>query len=219
MSSTLRTRNQLARADKTRVIRRRIIAAATELFVRDGYLETTMAGLAEQAGVAVQTLYLSFGGKAAVLAAALDDAVAGDDERVPEREWFARLHAEPDGAAALTVFVEAAAQVVARHYPLYASVAAAAADPEPAELLRRAKRRRLETHGRIVDELVGKRGFSEALSLDRATEVVHTLMSPETYGLLVVDHGWTGADWALWVERHLRVELFPLMGVDGPIER
>jgi AcrR family transcriptional regulator len=45
--------------------RHRVVAAAAPLFVRDGYVETTMAGIARAAGVAVQTLYLSFGSKAA----------------------------------------------------------------------------------------------------------------------------------------------------------
>lgn len=68
-----------------------MIAAASELFVRDGYLQTTMADVARAADVAVQTLYLGFGSKVAVLAAALDVAIAGDDDLVPvlERPWVA----------------------------------------------------------------------------------------------------------------------------------
>ena len=54
----------------------RVVAATSPLFVARGYLDTTMAELAGAAGVAVQTLYLAFGSKAAVLQAVWD---AGPD--------------------------------------------------------------------------------------------------------------------------------------------
>ena len=72
----VRSRNR-AQAERTRATRSRIVDAATSLFVRDGYLETTMSGIAKAAGVAVQTLYLSFGSKVAVLEAALVAATEG----------------------------------------------------------------------------------------------------------------------------------------------
>ena len=59
------------RADRAAATRQRVLHAAVALFVERGYLETTMAAMAAAAGVAVQTLYLSFGSKAAVLEAAL----------------------------------------------------------------------------------------------------------------------------------------------------
>src|SRR6516225_4017003 len=108
MATGSRTKNRAVRAEKARATRRRIIAAATELFTRDGYLQTTMADIARLADVAVQTLYLSFGSKVAVLTAALDMAIAGDDDPVPvlERPWFARLRAEPDPIAALDIVAD-----------------------------------------------------------------------------------------------------------------
>src|SRR5688500_10754731 len=142
------SRVRTARAERAMATRQRVVAAAAPLFVRDGYVETTMAGIARAAGVAVQTLYLSFGSKAAVL-----DAV----------------------------------------------LRAAAADPEPAELLDRARRAALAAHGQAVDELAEKPGFTARISLQRATEVVAALLSPETYGLLVVAQGWATPDWAEWV--------------------
>jgi hypothetical protein len=60
-----------------------------------------------------------------------------------------------------------------------------------------------------VDELAEKPGFTDRISLQRATEIVATLLSPETYGLLVAGQGWTTPDWADWITRHLIVDLFP----------
>ena len=184
--------------------RQRVVAAAAPLFVRDGYVETTMAGIARAAGVAVQTLYLSFGSKAAVLEAAL--AIVSADQ---PNGGLTAMHAEPSGPAALRRYVDHAAAQVERRYALDAVLRAAAADPEPAELLDRARRAALAAHGQAVDELAEKPGFTARLSLQRATEVVAALLSPETYGLLVVAQGWATPDWAEWVSAHLTVDLFP----------
>jgi AcrR family transcriptional regulator len=184
--------------------RQRVVAAATPLFVRDGYVETTMAGIARAAGVAVQTLYLSFGSKAAVLEAAL--AVVPDDQ---PNEWLADVRAEPAGPAALRRYVEHTAVQVERRFPIDAVLRAAAADPEPAELLDRTRRMELVAHGQAVDELAEKPGFTTEISLQRATEIVATLLSHETYGLLVVTQGWPPQDWVDWATHHLAVDLFP----------
>lgn len=184
--------------------RQRVVASATPLFVRDGYVETTMAGIARAAGVAVQTLYLSFGSKAAVLEAAL--AVVPDDR--PDG-WMAHVRAEQEGPAALRRYVEHVAAQVERRFPLDAVLRAAAADPEPAELLGRTRRAELAAHAQAVDELAEKPGFTTQISLQRATEIVSTLLSHETYGLLVGTQGWPPQDWADWATHHLGVDLFP----------
>ncbi|HEX6871987.1 MAG TPA: TetR/AcrR family transcriptional regulator [Micromonosporaceae bacterium] len=210
MATASRAKNKAVRAEKARETRRRIVAAASELFTRDGYLQTTMAGIAAHAAVAVQTMYLSFGSKVAVLSAALDVAIVGDDEPVPvlDRPWFAELRDEPDGKAALRLFVTAASQIVHRTYPLYAVTRDASADPELGEVLRRNKQLRFVTHTAVTRELATKAGFRPGLGVPLAAQTVYTLMSQETYGLLVSEHGWSVAEWADWVERHIRAELF-----------
>jgi AcrR family transcriptional regulator len=193
-----------ARAERAAATRARIVEAAVPLFVEHGYLETTMAGIARAAGVAVQTLYLSFGSKVAVLEAALGARRA--DEPV---EWVARLHAEPDGRSALRVYTTATAAQIERRHPLDAVLRAAAADPEPAELLDRTRRAAFALHAAAVDEFAEHPGFTTRITVQRATEIVATLLSPETYGLLVAGQGWATADWVEWVAVHLAADLFP----------
>jgi AcrR family transcriptional regulator len=200
----LATRARTARAERALATRHRVIEAAAPLFVRDGYLETTMAGIARAAGVAVQTLYLSFGSKVAVLEAAL--AIGADDQPI---ECIAGLSADPSGAGAVRRYVTQTAPLIERRYPLDAALRAAAADPEPAELLDRTRKATLATHALAVDEFAEKPGFTDRVSLQRATEIVAALLSPETYGLLVVAQGWTTPDWAEWVAAHLAADLFP----------
>lgn len=211
MAGGARTRNRESQAHRARATRRKIVRAAVELFVRDGYLQTTMAEIAREAGVAVQTLYLSFGGKGAVLASAIDVTIAGDDEPVPiaEREWHQGMRDEPDGRRAFGHFLAASSTIIGRFYPLYAAVRAAAADPEVAELLEEKKRERYRTFRGVIEELAGKAGYDPRLPVDRAAAIVYAQLSEETYGLLVVEHGWTVQEWTAWVERHVAADLFP----------
>jgi len=199
-----------ARAEATR---RRIVDAARPLFVELGYRDTTMSALARAAGVAVQTLYLSFGSKAAVLEAAL----AADAEDHPSGGTGL---AGGDGPTALLRHVEVTAVEVARRHPLDAVLRGAAAEPDPAELLARARRAALAGHARAVDELAERPGFTGHMSLQRVTESMAALLSPETFGLLVVAHGWTVQDWAEWAGRHLVADLFPtgLSGSPGTLD-
>lgn len=60
-----------------------------------------------------------------------------------------------------------------------------------------------------VQELARRAGFNQHLPAQRATEIVYTLLSEETYGLLVAEHGWTVPDWSRWARRHIQAELFP----------
>ena len=58
-----------SRADKARANRRRMRAAALVLFTDRGYASTSMQAIAAEAGMAVQTLYFTFGTKSALLVA------------------------------------------------------------------------------------------------------------------------------------------------------
>jgi AcrR family transcriptional regulator len=71
------------RALQSEQTRADIVAAATDLFGSRGWRGTTIAGIAAAAGVAVDTVYASFGSKAALLAAAKDAAKDGDEDQVP----------------------------------------------------------------------------------------------------------------------------------------
>lgn len=191
-------------ADRREATRAKVLAAAGPLLAERGYREVTMADLARAGGVAVQTLYLSFGSKAAVLRAVV---AAEGDGRPPG--WPAPLAAEPDGPAALARHVAVTTAVVERRHGMDAVLRAAAGEPEPAALLAAVRAAALQMHARAVDELADKPGFTERLSVQRATDVVATLLAPEMYGLLVVDAGWTTPDWAEWALHHLTADLFP----------
>ena len=78
-----------------------ILDAARVLFVRDGYSATSIADIAQEANVAVQTIYSRLGSKRAILMALVDriDQEAGLDEVVPE------IFRATDPARTLALFV------------------------------------------------------------------------------------------------------------------
>src|SRR5690242_11057219 len=81
------------RARQAADTRSQVLVAAAALFEEKGWAGTTVAAIAERAGVAIETVYSGFGSKKHVLRAVLDFAVVGDAEPVPlvERDVFAAL--------------------------------------------------------------------------------------------------------------------------------
>lgn len=204
----------VVRAGKTkrgRQTRARIVYAAARLFGDRGYLETTMAAIAAEAGVAAQTLYLAFGSKVAILEAANDVAVVGDDEPIAllDRPWMADLRAELDGLRALELTMTNTLQVIERTSPLYGVIQSAAADPEVAELLTRTKAQRLSALRTLAEELTAKAGFSAELSADRAADILYAVVSNELYQVLVVERHWSAEDWKTWAYDSAALRLFP----------
>ncbi|WP_068275752.1 TetR/AcrR family transcriptional regulator [Aldersonia kunmingensis] len=77
-------------ADQTRAA---ILEAARDLFATRGWVGTSVRDIARTADVSIETVYATVGAKAAVLKAALDFSIAGDDEPIPiaERPGFAAI--------------------------------------------------------------------------------------------------------------------------------
>ena len=96
-----------ARGDADRAkTRDRIVSAAQELFIANGYRATSMAAIAAAAGVSSQTIYLAIGSKAAVLQSVSDRVILGGEAAaVADLGWVHRLAAEDDPHAQLRILV------------------------------------------------------------------------------------------------------------------
>src|SRR5205809_713292 len=68
--------------EERRATRRTVVAAAQALFVTKGYKATTMADIAREAGVAMQSVYKAGKSKADLLQRVIEVVVAGDDEEM-----------------------------------------------------------------------------------------------------------------------------------------
>jgi AcrR family transcriptional regulator len=187
----------------------RIAAAATELFSTQGYVDTTMAAIAREAGGAVQTLYLRHGSKAAILSAALDVAIAGDTEAesIMARGWFARALEEADAVAALSTFGQGVRSICDRTHRLYEVIRSAAADPEVAEVLDKNRQERISGLRVLAEAFVAKPGFARDVPVERAADLLYALGTEDSYLLFVLDRGWTADAWQQWVVETLTAQL------------
>src|SRR6188768_4457455 len=68
--------NSPLRADQARQTRSRILDAAYRLFAERGYAATTIAAVADAAGVSSETIYLTLGGKRGLLENVIEMAIA-----------------------------------------------------------------------------------------------------------------------------------------------
>ena len=73
--------NSPLRAEQADGTRRRVLAAARELFLARGYAGTTVAAVAQAAGVSPDTIYVSLGGKQGLLEGVL--SLARSTRRIP----------------------------------------------------------------------------------------------------------------------------------------
>jgi AcrR family transcriptional regulator len=188
--------------DQARATRRRIIGAATDLFVAQGYAASTLDEVAAKAGVAVQTVYFHFANKRTLLKEAVDLAAAGDDEPVAllERPFIQRIRDEPDPRRALAIWTDVSRSIFVRVAPIMQAVRdAAGADPEMADQWETNQRQRAIAHRALAQLLADKGALRPDLSVDRATDVIFALISPELYLLLTTQCGWTPEQWQRWI--------------------
>src|SRR5712671_4820961 len=66
------------RAAQARQTRAAVVEAARQLFLHDGYAGTTIAAVAAEADVSVETIYKAFGGKPGLVRAICAAALAGE---------------------------------------------------------------------------------------------------------------------------------------------
>jgi hypothetical protein len=103
--------------------------------------------------------------KAAILAAALDVAIVGDDAPVPliERPWVHELRAEVDGRQAVDRMCREVARLLSRVAPLHAAIRAATGDADVARLLEQDQQSRYPMQRQFVAILAAQPGFNAQL--------------------------------------------------------
>jgi AcrR family transcriptional regulator len=187
------------RREQAEQTRQRVLDAARDLFVERGYDTTSIAVVAELAGVSPETVYARFGSKRALLGELVRQAVRGDDSRpVPEQDAPRAIAAETDQRTQLRLFAADISFRLERAAPLAAVVAGAArSEPELAVLFERLHENRLSNLATLVDAVAANGPLR--LPRDEALETVWALTSPELHQLLVRVRGWTRERYCDWL--------------------
>ena len=197
VKGTIGHRERQALATKEQVAR-----AARRLFAEQGYVATTIAAISDAAQIPAQTIYSAFGNKAAIL-------------REVARLWIVEAHTRRLSDEALAVDDPAERLRLAAAWQLrqfetgYDVITiyqqAAHADPRMAEEMRTVwgfRERELEIFlGSFAGQLAA--GLTPSLALD----IFLTCTMAEVYRTLVLERGWSGEDYELWLANTLITQL------------
>jgi TetR/AcrR family transcriptional regulator, regulator of autoinduction and epiphytic fitness len=187
---------------RTRLARAAVIDAARTLFLERGYGATTIEAISALADVPPATVYRLFSSKRGILKALLDVSIVGDLEAVPlaERPHVQARLGELAPTSQLAGFVANVARVNSRTAPIYRIlVSAAASDTDAAALLDDLTQQRQHGQGLIARSLARLGALRPKLRERDAADIIHALMSPEMYQLLVVDRGWPPQKYERWL--------------------
>jgi AcrR family transcriptional regulator len=190
------------RQAQARTTRGRITEVARTLFVENGYAATSVEATAEAAEVAPATVYRLFGSKRELLKAIIDVSSGGGDQPIPfhERPPVVAMLNEPDPVLLLERFVRLVGETSERLDPLYEVVeAAAAVDPDSADLLVLMRDQRFVGHGRVARGLADRKALPKGMSVSRAHDVIYAVCSPELRRVLLAQRGWTARAYERWL--------------------
>jgi hypothetical protein len=128
-----------------------------------------------------------------VLVLGLDDPLSDQDPKTRLRGFTALLR-----------------DLMARTAPVHRILAdAARSDQEAALLLAEVARQRHEGQQLIARSLARSGDLRPGLRERDAADIVHALASPEVYGLLVLDRGWSAERHEKWLTETLVDQLLP----------
>jgi AcrR family transcriptional regulator len=198
------------RQARTRHTRAAVIEAARALFLDHGYAATTIEAISRASNTPQATIYRLFASKLGILRSVLDASIAGDDEEVAmlDRPPVRELLADPDPHEQLHRFGTLLREVMARTAPVHRLLdEAARSDDDAATLLADIARQRQAGQRGIARSLARAGALRAGLRERDAADLIHALASPELYGLLVLDRGWSAERYETWVTETLTQQL------------
>jgi len=192
--------------------RMRILDAAQELFAARGYPTSTVEAIAAAAGVAVDTVYATFGSKREVLKSLLDVRVGGDDATIDllDRPGPQAVRAERDQQSQLSTFARDVTEIIERVRPVDDIIrGAAAVDADVAALRVRIQESRYQSMREFVSWVAANGPLRDGLTEEDAATILWTLTSPEVHGLLRAVRGWPAQRYTAWLHDSLTRILLP----------
>jgi AcrR family transcriptional regulator len=194
------------RAERAAATRRAVLGAARDLFSSRGYAATTVADVADSAGVNVDTVYASVGRKPQLILGVIDMTLASSDEPLAaeQRDYVLAVLAARGARAKLVTYAEALGRVMPRVAPLFEALAqAAATDPECANVRDAIRTRRAAHMLTLAEDLRSTDEVRRDLTTQEVADLLWITNAPEHYALTVA-RGWSAEQYAerladLWV--------------------
>lgn len=190
------------RREASRQTRRRIIDAARQLFVAQGYRVTTISDVAAHAAVNVDTVYALVGRKSVLLRELVEEAISGADHPIAaeERRYVLEIRAEREPARKLEIYAHAVRRIQERMAPLFLALRdAATTEPEAEAVWHEISERRAANMRLFILDIKAAGGLRAGLSVDAAADTVWLMNSSDVYVLLTVDRGWSPQRFERWL--------------------
>jgi AcrR family transcriptional regulator len=194
------------RQAQTALTEQRILVAAAELFLADGYLATTLDAVARRAQVGARTVYVRFGTKAALFKRVVDVAIVGDTEPVDVlgRDWMQLALTAPTAAGRITASAAAGRQIMERTGPLFAvAQQAAAVEPVIGGFWQQGREQSRYTQQVFWTRMAEDGLLDPAIDLAWLIDTASILCAAETYLLITKMIGWDLDAYQSWVEATL----------------
>jgi AcrR family transcriptional regulator len=208
-----------SRREAALATRQSILAAARRVFLEKGYASATMAGIAQAAGVALDTVYATVGKKPSLFRLLIETAISGIDRAVPAeaRDYVRAIREETDAAQKLRLYATALHSIQPRLAPLIHLLQGAAPhDPELEAVWQGISRRRAKNMRLLAENLAATGRLRPGLSAARAADILWSMNSPEFYLLLVEQGGWSLKEYEGWLaDAWIRLLLEPLVEERG----
>ena len=186
---TTRRYDTSLRQDLARRSRERIVEVAERRFVREGYGPTTIPAIADDAGVSVDTIYKSFGGKPGLIRAIRTRALRGGGT-VPAELRSDELQTQPDARKIIKGWGRFVTEIAPRAAPILLLVRdAATMHPELRALLKELDADRLRRMTDNARRLHTAGHLRRGVTVELAANVLWTYTSAELYELLVLRRG------------------------------
>jgi AcrR family transcriptional regulator len=182
--------------------------AARRRFLGDGYAATTVASIAADAGVSVEMVYKAYGGKAGLVRALWETALAGEGPVHAEVRSDEVSTAETDPVLIIASWARLSREVAPRMAPILLLVrAAAATDPEMQRLQDELAAQRLVRMAHNADALAQPGHLRQGITHGQARDVLLTYTAPEIYELLVLRQGWSLEDYSRFIRQGVAAAL------------
>ena len=173
---------------RSRRSRAALLRAARELVEEHGMAATTMAAVAERAGVSRRAVYLHFASRAELISELFD--YVSEVEDIEGR--FAPVRDAPDAVAALERFAHRHAAFLPRILAVSRAVEREAGDdPDAARHWAAAMSWRYATNRALIARLDAEGVLAPGWTVDTATDMLLALVSNGVGETLLADRGWT----------------------------
>jgi AcrR family transcriptional regulator len=201
--STSRPYRSSLREERALETRLRIRKSARKLFAARGFAKTTINEIAEDAGVAPQTVYSVFGSKGGIVAAILEDLQesAGESARVAE------IVSEEDPHRQLRLFVSWTRTFFEQGAPVIRAVLTAQSAPDVAALADQGDQNRRYGTRELTGMWASRGALRDGIEHEEADQRLWLLTSAEQYMLATDKLRWSPDQYEQWLGDLLEREL------------